>query len=167
LCLLSTVYGIYKTALDQNALLPDLFQILTPGRSNNFSTPIQATTSRYGTPTTSSTVGSHHALFNQGTGLIKQPAAPSHPPTIEIVAAGFLRLIHEQTVILLKAITAAARVNSRHAMNQRKGNPILSRERAISIFLPYDRQNLAEIALDNDGEGVGFKNASHSGKQSL
>jgi hypothetical protein len=104
---------------------------------------------------------------NQVTGLTKQPAAPSHPPTIEIVAAGFLRLIQEQTVILLKAITPAASVNSRHAMNQRKGNPISSRERAISIFLPYDRRNLAEIALGNDGGGSWVKNASHSGKLSL
>ncbi|HEY1529066.1 MAG TPA: hypothetical protein VGH51_22805 [Candidatus Angelobacter sp.] len=105
----------------------------------------------------SSIFGSHHALFNQGDGLIKQPAAPRHPPTIEIVAAGFLRLIQEQTVILLKAITPAARVNSRHAMNQRKGNPISTRERAISIFLPYDRRNLVEIALGNDGGGIGLK----------
>jgi hypothetical protein len=37
---------------------------------------------------------------------------------------------------LLKAITPAARANSRHAMNQRKGNPISSRERAIPDFLP-------------------------------
>jgi hypothetical protein len=72
----------------------------------------------------SSRLGSHQAAFNHVTGLIKQPAAPRHPPTIEIVAAGFLRLIQEQTVILLKAITPAARVNSRHAMNQRKGDPI-------------------------------------------
>ena len=81
-------------------------------------------------------VGSHHVLFNQGNGLIKQPAAPRHPPTIEIVAAGFLRLIQEQTVILLKAITTAATTNSRHAIDQRKCVPISSRERAISSFLP-------------------------------
>jgi len=75
--------------------------------------------------------------------------------TIEIVAAGFLRLSHEQTVILLKAITPAARANSRHAMNQRKGNPISSRDRGMSDILPYD-QDLAEIALDKDGEEVGL-----------
>lgn len=122
----------------------------------HFSIPIQAKTIRYGTPIMSSIFGSHHALFSQGDGLIKQPIAPKHPPTIEIVAAGFLRLIQEQTVILLKAITPAARVKSRHAMNQRKCDPISSRERAISIFLPYDRRNLAEIALGKDGEEVGL-----------
>lgn len=100
----------------------------------------------YGAPTISKTVGNHHALFNQGNGLIKQPAAPSNPPAIEIVAAGFLRLIHEQTVILLTAITPADIPNRNHAMNQRKGSRISSKERAISIFLPYDR-DLAEIAL--------------------
>jgi hypothetical protein len=83
----------------------------------------------------SKTVGSHHALFSQGNGFIKHPAAPRQPPTIEIVAAGFLRLIHEQTVILLKAITPAARANSKDAMNQRKGNPISSKERAIQDYL--------------------------------
>jgi len=86
---------------------------------------------RYGAPSISSTVGSHHALFSQSDGLIKHPAAPKNPPSIEIVAAGFLRLIHEQTVILLKAITPAASANSRHAMSQRKGNPISNKERAI------------------------------------
>ena len=80
-------------------------------------------------------VGSHHALFSQSDGLIKQPAAPRHPPTIEIAAAGFLRRIQEQTVILLKAITPAARANSRHVMDQRKSVPIVSRERECSGFL--------------------------------
>ncbi len=80
-------------------------------------------------------VGSHHILFNHAAGLKRQPAAPRHPPTMEIVAAGFLRRIQEQTVILLTAITPAAKANSRHAMNQRKGVPILSRERAISGYL--------------------------------
>lgn len=92
-------------------------------------------TIRYGAPIASSIVGSHHALLNQTTGLTKQPAAPRHPPTSEIVAAGFLRLIQEQTVILLKAITPAARTNSMHAMDQRKCVPISLRERAILDFL--------------------------------
>lgn len=92
-------------------------------------------TIRYGAPIMSSIVGSHHALFNQSDGLIKQPAAPRHPPTIEMVAAGFLRLIHEHTVILLKTITPAARANSKHAINQRKCDPISTRERARSDFL--------------------------------
>lgn len=83
----------------------------------------------------SSAVGSHHSLLNQTTGLNKQPAAPSAPPRIEIVAAGFLRLIQEQTVILLKAITPAAIANSSHAIVQRKTIPISSRERATVVFL--------------------------------
>jgi len=84
----------------------------------------------------SSPVGSHHSLLNHAAGLIKHPAAPRHPPTIEIVAAGFFCLIHEQTVILFTAITPAARANSKHVIDQRKGNPISSRERAIPDFLP-------------------------------
>lgn len=105
----------------------------------------------------SSPVGSHHNLFIHAAGLIKHPAAPRHPPTRETVAAGFFCLAQEQTVILLKAITPAARANSRHAINQRKGNPISGRERAISIFLPYGLRDLAEITLGKDGEGVGLK----------
>lgn len=54
---------------------------------------------------------------------------------IEIVAAGFLRLIQEQTVILLKAITPAAKANSSHVIDQRKTIPISSRERASLDFL--------------------------------
>src|SRR5689334_3091954 len=80
-------------------------------------------------------VGSHHVLFSQSDGLIKQPAAPSSPPANEIVAAGFLRLIHEQTVILLKAITPAANANSSPAIVQRKCVPISNRERASLDFL--------------------------------
>jgi len=83
----------------------------------------------------SSAVGSHHSLLNQATGLNKHPAAPRHPPINETVAAGFLRLIHEQTVILLKAITPAASANNSHAMDHRKSVPILPRERAISDYL--------------------------------
>src|SRR5947208_13987982 len=83
----------------------------------------------------SNPVGSHHSLFNHAAGLKRQPAAPRHPPASEIVAAGFLRLIHEQTVILLKAITPAARTNSSHAMVQRKTIPISSRERHNLDFL--------------------------------
>ena len=105
------------------------------GLFNNFSSPIQTKTIRYGTPMMSNPVGSHHALFNQGNGLMKQPAAPRHPPASEIVAAGFLLLIHEQTVILLKAITPAARTNSRPAMDQRKSVPISMRERPNLDFL--------------------------------
>jgi hypothetical protein len=119
--------------------LSHLFKIHAPDRFIHFSTPIQAMIRRYGAPSTSSIVGSHHALFSQGNGLIKQPAAPRHPPTIEIVAAGFLRLIHEQTVILLKAITPAASANSRHAMYHRQSIPISGTERAVSIFLPCNR----------------------------
>lgn len=84
----------------------------------------------------SNPVGSHHSLFNHAAGLKRQPAAPRHPPAIEIVAAGFLRLIHEQTVILLKAIIPAARTNSRHEIDHRKCVPISMRERGISDFLP-------------------------------
>ena len=84
----------------------------------------------------SSPVGSHHSLLNHAAGLIKHPAAPRHPPTIEIVAAGFFCLIHEQTVILFTAITPAARANSRPTMDHRRGHPISSRECARSIFLP-------------------------------
>jgi len=40
-------------------------------------------------------------------------------------------------------------------MNQRKGNPISSRERGMSDILPCD-QDLAEIALGKDGEEVGL-----------
>ena len=101
----------------------------------HFSTPIQAMIRRYGAPTTSSIVGSHHTLFSQGKGLTKQPAAPRHAPTMEMVAAGFLRLIHEQTVILLTAITPADIPNRNHAMNQRKCIPISGTERAHSAFL--------------------------------
>src|SRR5207253_8512791 len=72
----------------------------------------------------SNPVGSHHNLFNHAAGLKRQPAAPRHPPASEIVAAGFLRLIHEQTVILLKAITPAARANNRYTIVQRKCIPI-------------------------------------------
>jgi hypothetical protein len=54
---------------------------------------------------------------------------------MEIVAAGFFCRIHEQTVILLKTITPAARRNSRHVTKQRKGNPISQEERANSDFL--------------------------------
>jgi hypothetical protein len=74
-------------------------------------------------------------LFNQADGLIKQPAAPSNPPAIEIVAAGFLRLIHEQTAILLKAITTAARTNRSPAIIQHKTIPISMRERPNLDFL--------------------------------
>jgi hypothetical protein len=81
-------------------------------------------------------VGSHHVLFSQSDGLIRQPAAPSNPPANETVAAGFLRLIHEQTVILLKAITPAAIANNSHARVQRKTIPISLRERATAGFLP-------------------------------
>src|SRR5437868_593515 len=95
----------------------------------------------------SNPVGSHHNLFNHAAGLKRQPAAPRHPPASEIVAAGFLRLIQEQTVILLKAITPAARTNSSHAMDQRKCVPISCRERAISDFLPRNR--LAWQVLEN------------------
>lgn len=102
---------------------------------SHLSSPSQANIRRYGAPSTSSMHGNHHALFSQGNGLVKQPAAPRHPPTIEIVAAGFFCLIHEHTVILLKTIAPAARASSRHAMNQRKGNPISSRERAPLGFL--------------------------------
>ena len=83
----------------------------------------------------SNPVGSHHSLFNQAAGLNKQPAAPIAPPMIEIAAAGFFCLIHEQTVSLLKTITPAARANSRHAINQRKCDPISTRERGCSGFL--------------------------------
>jgi hypothetical protein len=107
------------------------FQELLSAFFDHLSIPIQAKTNRYGAPRMSSIVGSHHALFTQGNGLIKHPAAPRHPPTIEIVAAGFFCLIHEQTVILLKTMAPAARTNNRHVMNQRKGNPISSRERTI------------------------------------
>lgn len=82
----------------------------------------------------SSAVGSHHNLLNQATGLNKHPAAPRHPPTSEIVAAGFLRLIHEQTVILFTAITTAARTNSRHAMDQRKCIPITQGTRKLRFL---------------------------------
>src|SRR5690242_8808956 len=71
---------------------------------SHLSSPSQANIRRYGAPSTSSMHGNHHALFSQGNGLVKQPAAPRHPPTIEIVAAGFFCLIHEHTVILLKTI---------------------------------------------------------------
>jgi hypothetical protein len=74
-------------------------------------------------------------LFNHAAGLKRQPAAPSNPPAIEIVAAGFLRLIQEQTVILLKAITPAASANSTPAIVQRKCVPISNRERASPGFL--------------------------------
>lgn len=83
----------------------------------------------------SNPVGSHHSLFSHGAGLKRQPAAPRHPPASEIVAAGFLRLIHEQTVILFTAITSAARANSSHAMDQRKCIPISMRERPNLNFL--------------------------------
>ncbi len=101
----------------------------------------------------SSAVGSHHSLLNQATGLNRQPAAPSNPPAIEIVAAGFFRLIHEQTVILLTAITPADIPNRNHAMNQRKCIPISGIERAISIFLPNDR-NLNRPGWDTGRAGV-------------
>jgi hypothetical protein len=91
-------------------------------------------------------------LFNQGNGLIKQPAAPNHPPTIEIVAAGFLRLTHEQTVILLKAITPAASANSRHAMNQRKCDPISTRERAIQDYLLSNLVRPSQLSRSFDVE---------------
>ncbi len=83
----------------------------------------------------SSAVGTHHSLLNQATGLNRHPAAPIAPPMIEIVAAGFLRRIQEQTVILLKAITPAAMANSSHVIDQRKTIPISSRERARYGFL--------------------------------
>ena len=83
----------------------------------------------------SNIVGSHHILFSHVTGLKRQPAAPRHPPAMEMVAAGFLRLIQEHTVILLTAITTAARANSKHAMNQRKDVPISGRERVTWDFL--------------------------------
>ena len=92
-------------------------------------------TSRYGEPMMSNAVGTHHNLFIHASGLARQPAAPRHPPTIEIVAAGFLRLIQEQTVILLKVITPAARAISRYVIVQRKNIPISSRERAIQDYL--------------------------------
>jgi hypothetical protein len=121
-----------------------LFKIHAPDRFIHFSTPIQAMIRRYGAPTTSSIVGSHHTLFSQGKGLTKQPAAPRHAPTMEMVAAGFLRLIHEQTVILLTAITPADIPNRNHAMSQRKGNPISSRERALSEFLLWNPREWGE-----------------------
>jgi len=92
-------------------------------------------TIRYGAPIVSSMVGNHHVLFSQSDGLIRQPAAPSNPPANEMAAAGFLRLTHDQTVILLKAITPAASANSRHAMDHRKSIPIANRERACLSFL--------------------------------
>jgi len=110
---------------------------------------------RYGAPTTSSIVGSHHALFNHVNGLIKHPAAPRHPPTIEIVAARFLRLIYEQTVILLKAITPAARANSRHAMNQRKCDPISTKERATVGFLAVKSARVEANILKDSRRTVG------------
>ena len=81
-----------------------------------------------------------------------------HPPISEIVAAGFLRLIHEQTVILLKAITPAARANSRDAMDQRKDIPISSRERATTGFLAVKSVAPGCIALAWDarnGSAIG------------
>jgi hypothetical protein len=83
----------------------------------------------------SSAVGSHHSLLNQATGFNRHPAAPSAPPMIEIVAAGFFCLTQEQTVILFQTMTPAAPANNRHAINQRKGNPISHAERAILDFL--------------------------------
>lgn len=97
--------------------------------------PAHIRINRYGAPAMSSRLGSHHVLFNQVTGLTKHPAAPRHPPIREIVAAGFFCLTHEQTVILLKTMTPAARANNRHAMNQRKGDLLSMRERTSPGFL--------------------------------
>jgi hypothetical protein len=82
----------------------------------------------------SSTVGAHHNLFNIADGLNPHAAAPSHPPIIEIVAAGFLRLTHEQTVSLLKTITMIASVITKPNNSQR---PVISmlEERVSSGFL--------------------------------
>jgi len=134
-----------KSANDSEIQTLVLFRYLTTLQDScarpfhPFSTPIQAMIRRYGAPSTSSIVGSHHTLFSQGKGLTRQPAAPRHAPTMETVAAGFLRLIHEQTVILLTAITPADIPNRNHAMNQRKCIPISGTERAVSIFLPCNR----------------------------
>ena len=67
----------------------------------------------------SSSVGAHHSCFTHIDGLASQATAPSNPPTIEIVAAGFFRLTHEQTVSLLKTITATATAISRMNAIQR------------------------------------------------
>ena len=96
----------------------------------------------------SNRLGSHQTLFNQGTGLTEQATAPNHPPRIEIVAPGFLRLIHEQTVILLKTITPVARANNRHVINQRKCGPI-SNERTHTLrFLVCKSPKPSSLALE-------------------
>ena len=85
----------------------------------------------------SSSVGAHHSLFNIAEGLSPQAAAPSHPPIIEIVAAGFRRRTHEQTVSLLKTITATASAMSRLNAVQLPFAP-MQEERMFSGFLqPY------------------------------
>jgi hypothetical protein len=50
--------------------------------------------------------------------------APKDPPTMEIVAMGFLRRIQEQTVSLLKIITAIASVISKPDATHRAEIPI-------------------------------------------
>ena len=56
----------------------------------------------------SSAVGVHHRCFTNREGLAWQAAAPSIPPITETAAAGLWRRTHEQTVSLLKTITATA-----------------------------------------------------------
>jgi len=95
----------------------------------------------------SNIVGSHHILFNQIAGLNKQPAAPMHPPTKEMVAAGFLRRIQEHTVILLTAITIAAKTSSRQAIDQRAEIRVTRGERVAWSFLPSNRYHHPEVGV--------------------
>ena len=82
----------------------------------------------------SSTVGAHHRCFTNKDGLAWHAAAPSIPPIIETAAAGLWRRTHEQTVSLLKTITAAARAISTANVVQLPFTA-MQKERAFNNFL--------------------------------
>jgi hypothetical protein len=82
----------------------------------------------------SSAAGAHHNLFNRGDGLKPQPTAPSHPPMMETVAAGFLRRIQEHTVSLLKIITTTASVITKPDATQRPVIPISGRTHGLLVL---------------------------------
>jgi hypothetical protein len=106
--------------------------------------PVQARIRRYGAPITSSAAGVHHNLFISGDGLKPQATAPSHPPMMEIVAAGFLRRIQEQTMSLLKTITATASIISRPDATQCPVIPITGRTSGYKFLA------LKQLAISQD-----------------
>lgn len=89
---------------------------------------------RYGAPRMSSIVGAHHNCFTRRDGLTLQAAAPSKPPTIEMVAAGLCRRTHEQTVSLLKTIATNASAMSRPNAIQREFVSMMQECGKIAFF---------------------------------